>query len=48
MDLYKEMASKPMPVNLNDLWSQLGIRRDGDSVTFDKSAPLASVRSAIC
>ena len=48
MDLYKQMASKPMPVNLNDLWTQLGIRREGDTVVFDKSAPLASVRSAIC
>ena len=48
MDLYKQMADKPMAVNLPDLWKRLGIRRDDDAVTFDKSAPLASVRSAIC
>lgn len=48
MDLYKQMGSKPMPVNLTDLWTQLGVRRERDSVQFDKSAPLASVRSSIC
>ena len=48
MDLYKQMGAKPMYVNLADLWAQLGVRRDGESVVFDQSAPLARVRLAIC
>lgn len=48
MDLYGQMANKPSAPNLPDLWNQLGIRREGESVTFDKSAPLASIRAAIC
>ncbi|HUB83769.1 MAG TPA: hypothetical protein VMB03_33455 [Bryobacteraceae bacterium] len=47
MSLYGEMAAKPMPVDLPDLWKQLGVRRDGGQVTFDDGAPLAKVRAAI-
>lgn len=45
--LYDEMAAKPMPVDLPDLWKQLGVRQDGGQVTFDNDAPLAKVRAAI-
>jgi hypothetical protein len=45
--LYGQMAAKPMPVDLPDLWKQLGVRRDAGQVTFDNDAPLASVRKAI-
>ena len=47
MTLYGQMADKPMPVDLPDLWKQLGVRREGGQVTFDESAPLAQVRAAI-
>ncbi len=47
MTLYDQMASKPMPVDLADLWKQLGVRREAGQVTFDDRAPLASVRAAI-
>jgi len=47
MSLYGEMAAKPMPVDLPDLWKQLGVRWQGGEVTFDKDAPLAQVRAAI-
>jgi len=47
MSLYKEMAAKPMPVDLPDLWKQLGVRQDGGEVTFNNDAPLAKVRAAI-
>jgi hypothetical protein len=47
MTLYEQMAGKPMPVDLPDLWKQLGVRREGGQVTFDKDAPLAQVRAAI-
>ena len=47
MSLWGQMASKPMPVDLPDLWKQLGVHWDGDRVTFDHAAPLAHVREAI-
>jgi hypothetical protein len=45
--LYGQMAAKPMPVDLPDLWKQLGVRREGGQVIFDNDAPLARVRAAI-
>src|SRR6202041_1108426 len=47
-DLYKEMADKPVTVDLPNLWRELGIQRspDGD-VSFVDDAPLASVRKSI-
>jgi predicted metalloprotease with PDZ domain len=47
MSLYEQMAAKPMPVDLPDLWRQLGVRREAGQVIFDDSAPLAKVRAAI-
>ena len=47
MTLYGQMAAKPMPVDLADLWMQLGVRREAGQVTFDNDAPLARVRAAI-
>ncbi|MGA3018692.1 MAG: hypothetical protein ABSF62_16335 [Bryobacteraceae bacterium] len=47
MTLYGEMGSKPMEVDLPDLWRQLGVERQGNQVTFHADAPLARVRSAI-
>jgi hypothetical protein len=47
-DLYREMADKPVTVDLPNLWRELGIQRsqDGD-VSFVDDAPLASVRKSI-
>jgi hypothetical protein len=47
-DLYREMADKPVTVDLPNLWKELGIQRsqDGD-VSFVDDAPLASVRKSI-
>jgi hypothetical protein len=47
MSLYSQMAAKAMPVDLPDLWKQLGVRRESGEVTFDNAAPLAQVRAAI-
>ena len=47
MDLYRQMKDAPGGVNLPELWEQLGVRRDGDAVTFSESAPLAAARRAI-
>jgi hypothetical protein len=47
-DLYREMRDKPAPVDLVELWKQLGVQRRPDgSIQFDSSAPLAEVRGAI-
>jgi hypothetical protein len=45
--LYTKMRDKPMAVDLDALWRQLGIQSDGSSVRFDDSAPLAAMRRAI-
>ena len=47
MTLYGEMGSKPMEVDLPDLWRQLGVERQGGQITFHSDAHLARVRSAI-
>lgn len=46
-ELYDEMGSQPVMVDLGALWRQLGIRLHGNTVIFDDSAPLANVRTAI-
>jgi hypothetical protein len=45
--LYGKMAEQPVPVDLADLWRQLGVERYGDQVTLRSDAPLAGVRVAI-
>ena len=47
MDLYHDMSSKPVAVDLPDLWKQLGVISSHGSVTFDDAAPLAPIRKAI-
>jgi hypothetical protein len=46
-ELYEEMGSKPVTVDLESLWRQLGIQRQGSAVAFDDRAPLAGVRRSI-
>lgn len=46
-DLYRNLGSKPVAVDLADLWNQLGVSRNGSEVTFNDRAPLAAIRSAI-
>jgi hypothetical protein len=48
MALYDRMATQSMPVDLPDLWKQLGVKREAGQVTFDNEAPLAHLRKAIC
>jgi hypothetical protein len=45
--LYRDLALAPGTVDLNSLWSRLGVRVVGHTVTFDDRAPLAAVRRAI-
>ena len=46
-ELYDEMKDKPVAIDLDALWRELGVIRQGDTVTFDDRAPLATVRKAI-
>ena len=46
-DLYNKMQAAPMAPDLNQLWKELGVSRQGDRTVFDDTAPLAAVRRAI-
>jgi hypothetical protein len=45
--LYAKMKDKPVRVDLDKLWIQLGVQSDGAGVRFDDSATLAAIRRAI-
>jgi hypothetical protein len=46
-DLYYELGTKAGDVDLAELWKKLGVRKSGDTVVFDDSAPWAKYRAAI-
>ena len=46
-ELYDKMRAAPVAPDLDQLWRDLGVKYDGEKVTFDDSAPLAAVRKAI-
>jgi len=46
-ELYEKMKASPSPVDLKELWQELGVRRQGDRIEFDDAAPLAAIRRAI-
>jgi len=45
--LHDEMGTKPSSVDLASLWKRLGVRYSHGRVSFDDTAPLASIRRAI-
>jgi hypothetical protein len=45
--LYTSMKDKPVSVDLEGLWTQLGVRSEGGGARFDDSAALAAIRHAI-
>ena len=45
--LYAKWKDKPVSVDLDSLWAELGVQWDGVSVRFDDHATLAPVRRAI-
>jgi hypothetical protein len=47
LPLYQKMKNQPYQVDLPALWKELGVERDGDTVRFIDSAPLAKTRDAI-
>jgi hypothetical protein len=46
-ELYDAMKDKPVTVDLEAMWKDLGIARRGRTVLFDDQAPLTEVRKAI-
>ncbi|MDT0618656.1 hypothetical protein RM531_09210 [Salinisphaera sp. P385] len=46
-DLYDRMADRPVTVDLDTLWTQLGIQRGLIRTDLDDDAPLAHIRRAI-
>ena len=46
-DLHDELGPKPVKVDLNALWKQLGVQYKYGVVTFNKKAPLAAIRESI-
>ncbi len=46
-DLHRTLGFAPVQTDLGALWSELGVRAQGDHVTFDDAAPLAATRRAI-
>jgi hypothetical protein len=45
--MYAAWKDAPVPVDLDKLWSELGVRRAGDGVEFVPGAPEAKIREAI-
>ncbi|MBV9073288.1 MAG: hypothetical protein JOZ10_06630 [Acidobacteria bacterium] len=46
-ELYNKMKDRPVSVDLDKLWQDLGVSHQGGFATFDDRAPLAVVREAI-
>lgn len=46
-DLYERMKDKPVDVDLDALWKQLGVKVENGNATLLDDAPLAAVRRAI-
>ena len=44
---YANWKDAPVTVDLDKLWNELGIRRNGDQIQFVSDAPLAKMRDAI-
>lgn len=47
MDLYNEMRDKPVDVDLQRLWKNLGVKLEGKIISFDSSAPRVAMRKAL-
>jgi hypothetical protein len=46
-DLYAGWKDKPVTVDLDRLWSELGVQQGPHGITFDDNAPLANVRRSM-
>ena len=46
-ELFEQLAERPGNVELSNLFARLGVRAQNDTVVFDDSAPLATIRRSI-
>jgi hypothetical protein len=46
-DLYASWKDKPVTVDLDRLWSELGVQQGPHGIKFDDNAPLASIRRSM-
>ena len=46
-ELYDRMKANPISPDLDKLWKELGVQRQGETVVFNDAAPLAAIRKAI-
>jgi len=46
-EFYEKMRAKPVAVDLQALWRQLGVEREGGRTQLSESAPLAEIRRVI-
>jgi hypothetical protein len=46
-DLYAGWKDKPVTVDLDRLWSELGVQQGPHGITFDDNAPLADIRRSM-
>ena len=46
-EIYNRMKASPVSPDLDQLWKELGVERQGETVVFDDTAPLAAIRRAI-
>jgi hypothetical protein len=46
-ELYNAWKDRPVSIDLNQLWIELGVRKGSRGIEFDSHAPLASIREAI-
>ena len=45
--MYRAMKADPNPVDLDQLWRDLGVAVDNDKIVYDDDAPLARVRKSL-
>ena len=45
--MYTEWSTTPVHVDLDRLWSELGVQREGSGAAFNPKAPLAKIRESI-
>jgi hypothetical protein len=45
--MYSEMGDKAVPVDLDELWRQLGVSKTRGKISLDENAPLAAIRRSI-
>jgi hypothetical protein len=46
-DLYAGWKDKPVAVDLDHIWSELGVQQGPHGITFDDNAPLANIRRSM-